>query len=105
MNKLIIFFRSIFLQLILSIVALLSWINSNEFGNLYEVDLGTCEKKIRSITHDYEGYEKEVNRLETFGTGVTSTSGFIGGSIAMGLICSVCIVMIVWLEINKKSKS
>ena len=23
----------------------------------------------------------------------------------MGVICSVCIIMIVWLEINKKSKS
>ena len=37
--------------------------------------------------------------------GTNIDAGFNGGAIAMGLICSVSIIMIVWLEINKKSKS
>ncbi len=49
-------------------------------------------------------YEKIDLPNENFGTDVATSSGFIGGSIAMGFICSVCIVMIVWIEINKKTK-
>ena len=33
-----------------------------------------------------------------------STSGFNGGAIAMGLITCVCILGVVWLEINRSKK-
>lgn len=54
------FLNSIFLQFLLSFVALISWVSS-------------------------------------------FNSEYIGGSISMGIICSVCIIMIVWIEINKKN--
>jgi uncharacterized membrane protein (DUF485 family) len=54
------FLNSIFLQFLLSFVALISWVSSFD-------------------------------------------SEYIGGSISMGIICSVCIIMIVWIEINKKN--
>ena len=83
------FLQSIFLQVILGIVAFASFEECRISGDRFEV--GTYQKGA-----DY-------NTSETVGT--TITSGFNGGTVAMGFICSVCIIMIVWLEINKKSKS
>lgn len=83
------FLQSIFLQVILGFVAFASFEECRMSGDRFEV--GTYEKGA-----DY-------NTTETVGT--TITSGFNGGTVAMGIICSVCIIMIVWLEINKKSKS
>lgn len=82
------FLQSIFLQVILSIVALFSWINCQEIGN--RASDGTYYKNYRE--------QEEL-------TGTSIDAGFNGGALAMGIICSVCIIMIVWLEINKKSKS
>ena len=83
------FTKSIFLQTLLGVVALISGLNCIELGNKYQV--GTYEKKLgRSFNY------------ETVGTSIDA--GYDGGAIAMGIICSVCIIMIVWLEINKKSK-
>lgn len=78
------FLQSIFLQVILGIVAFASFEECKMSGERFEV--GT--------------YQVEV--LETVGTSIDS--GFNGGALGMGIVCSVCIVMIVWLEINKKSK-
>ncbi len=79
-------FKSIFLQLLLGIVALASWINCHLIGNNSEG--GTY---LKSTDDDYE----------TVGTSIDA--GYNGGALAMGIICSVCIIMIVWLEINKKA--
>ena len=81
-------FKSIFLQLLLGIVAVASWINCHMIGNHSDVGI----------------YLKRTDgNNEIVGTNIDA--GFNGGAIAMGLICSVSIIMIVWLEINKKSKS
>jgi hypothetical protein len=82
------FLRSIFLQFLLSIGAIISWINCQEIGNNFIA--GTYEKEI-----DYD-------KTETVGTSIAA--GFNGGSISMGIICCVCIIMIVWIEINKKNR-
>jgi hypothetical protein len=80
-------FKSIFLQLLLGIVAVASWINCNIIGNNSEAGI----------------YHKRTeDNYESVGTSIEA--GFNGGALAMGIICSVCIIMIVWLEINKKTK-
>jgi hypothetical protein len=82
------FIQSIFLQVLLGIVAIASFVECRELG--YDYQVGT--------------YDKELNydKIETVGT--TITAGFNGGAFAMGIICSVCIIMIVWLEINKQNR-
>jgi len=82
------FIQSIFLQVLLGIVAIASFDECQQLGHRFEA--GT--------------YDKDINydKIETVGT--TITAGFNGGTVAMGIICSVCIIMIVWLEINKQSK-
>ena len=86
MKKLIASIKNYFLQIILSIIALLSWLKASEIGNIS--DVGT--------------YFKEINpNLESLRTGTNISSGYDGGALAMGIICSVCIIMIVWIEINK----
>ncbi len=82
------FIQSVFLQVLLGILAFASFEECKQLGHRFEA--GTYEKGA-----DY-------NTSETVGT--TITSGFNGGTVAMGIICSVCIVMIVWLEINKQNK-
>ncbi|WP_396141680.1 hypothetical protein [Flavobacterium sp.] len=79
-------FKSIFLQLLLSLVAVASWINCHFIGNNSEG--GTY---LKPTNDDYE----------TVGTSIDA--GYNGGALGMGIICSVCIIMIVWLEINKKA--
>tara|TARA_Y100000768_G_C23440940_1_gene434890 strand:- start:101 stop:370 length:270 start_codon:yes stop_codon:yes gene_type:complete len=83
--------KSYFLQFILSVVAAISWIEASEIGNRVssEVEDATVLKNIDS------------NEFIVGGAAVDITSGFLGGSLAMGLITSVCIVMIVLIEIKK----
>jgi hypothetical protein len=78
--------KSYFLQLILSIVAYLSWIQTIEIAN---------QRYIGKIIR---------NRSEQDIVATDVTSGLEGGALAMGLICCVCIVMVVWIENSKKSK-
>ena len=89
MRGLITYIKSYFLQFLLSIVAFFSWIESKDLGHEYHSDNGTFEK---IVDGEY------VN----FGTSVAITSGFGPGALAMGSTCCVCIVMIVWIEINKR---
>lgn len=79
--------KSNFLQILLAIVAVISWINSNEIGN--RASDGTYYKNYRE--------QEEL-------TGTSIDAGFNGGALAMGIICSVCIIMIVWLEVNKQNR-
>jgi hypothetical protein len=88
------FLQSIFLQVILGVIALVAFNESISLGEMFSSRVGTYEKNI------IENYEETV---EVVGTNIAVDSGYNGGSLSMGLICSVCIIMIVWLEINKKS--
>ncbi len=89
MKSLYLFFKAIFLQLILSIGAIISWITCYELGNEMYSDVGTYTKELA------DGSEEFV------GTNIALSTGYAGGAIAMGTICSVCIIMIVWIEVNK----
>lgn len=83
------YLQSIFLQFILSLVAIISWVNCQELGNNSEGGV----------------YDREISNALNSETVETSIeAGFNGGALAMGIICSVCIVMIVWLEIIKQNK-
>ena len=82
------FLQSIFLQVILGIVGFNAFEQCRIIGHSFEV--GTYEKGA-----DYD-------TTETVGTSIDA--GFNGGALAMGIICSVCIIMIVWLEINKQNR-
>ena len=75
----------------LSIVAFNSWEEASNLGIMSKTEVGTYSKYV-------EGGPVDV------GTSVALEAGYIGGTISMGIICSVCIIMIVWLEINKKTK-
>jgi hypothetical protein len=90
MRPIITFFKSYFLQSLLAIVALFSWVESQELGHRFMSESGTYQKEL------------PMNEYETVGTSVSITSGFTGGALAMGLISCVCIVMIVWIEIKKE---
>ena len=49
---------------------------------------------------------RQIDELQqiTGGAAVDISTGFDGGALSMGLICSVCIIMIVWIEISKAQK-
>ncbi len=81
------YIKSISLQLILAFVAVISWLN--------------C-KKLGFNTASGEVFNYQTEEFEPL---PTIDAGYNGGAIAMGIICSVCILMIVWIEINKHSKS
>ncbi len=81
------------MQSLLATVAFYSWYEAQEIGNKELTDNGTYLKELPN--GDYE----------SVGTSVAVSTGYIGGSLAMGLICSVCIIMIVWIEVNKKPQS
>jgi hypothetical protein len=85
------FFKSIFLQLILGLVSYFSWKACYDLG---------------FSTHSQTGTYVENTFAEAVkGTDVALSTGYTGGAIAMGAISSICIVMIVWIEVNKsKSK-
>ena len=86
MKKLINGIKRHFLQFILSGVAITSWIMSYSFG--LEYAMGNIPK---SSDDTYQP--------------TSVTAGYDGGAISMGIICSVCIIMIVWIEINKSKFS
>ncbi len=90
------FLKSIFLQFILLIAAFNCWEEALRLGNEETSRFGTYTKEVKMDSFPYRSHE------EDFGTDVALSTGYDGGSIAMGMICSVCIIMIVWLEINKK---
>jgi hypothetical protein len=75
------------LQFRLSIIALLSWFQVYTIG------------RRTSAGNTLTGSQEEFIYSAT-----DITSGYNGGALAMGFICCVCIVMIVWIEINKKTK-
>lgn len=90
MRPIITFTKSYFLQFLLSLVALFSWVESQELGHRFMSESGTYQKEL------------PMGGDETIGTSVSISSGFTGGTLAMGLITCVCIVMIVWIEIKKE---
>ena len=92
MKKILDFIKPYLLQLILAVVACISWVQVNHFGNRVYSGKGIFE------------YPNHLRKKEVL-TDVDVTSGFDGGALAMGLICCVCIIMIVWIEINKSTKS
>ena len=86
--------KSYLLQIILAIVATLSWLESSSIGN-------------RSASLEEDGVAiKQIDELQQIsgGAAVDISTGFNGGTLSMGLICSVCIVMIVWIEISKAQR-
>jgi hypothetical protein len=91
MKSLYLIFKSIFLQLILSIVSIISWMTCYDLGNEMYSEAGTYTKELA------DGSEVFV------GTNIALSAGYTGGAIAMGIICSVCIIMIVWIEVNKSN--
>lgn len=91
MKKILVFLKSLILQIVLTIVGYFSWIKTCEIGDKSEV--GTYNK------YPLKDFDKNY---QVFGTDVTS--GFDGGALGMGMICSICIIMVVWIEINNKSK-
>ena len=90
MKSILNYIKSYTLQVLLAITAFFSWIETKTIGDSYNSASGVYEKQING-----EGID--------VGTSVAVTSGYTGGALAMGLICCVCIVTIVWIEINKKS--
>ena len=88
------FLKSIFLQVLLSYIAFVSWEKVDYFGN----------KTFRSVGFFDENGGRDYDYLKPIATDVDVASGFDGGALAMGLVCCVCIIMIVWTEINKKPK-
>tara|TARA_B110000858_G_C17675479_1_gene413993 strand:+ start:159 stop:485 length:327 start_codon:yes stop_codon:yes gene_type:complete len=85
MKKLIASIKNNFLQIILSIIACLSWLESSEMGR---------NGRDGSFQPDWQDGNSPL-------IGTDISTGFDGGALAMGIICSVCIIMIVWIEINK----
>jgi len=92
MKKIIRFIGSYFLQSLLAIVAFFSWEKALYFGGKTLQKTGMFDK---NNNYDYQNLTA---------TDVDVTAGFDGGALAMGLICCVCIIMIVWIETNKKPK-
>jgi hypothetical protein len=90
MNKIISFISSHILQSLLAIVAFYSWTHVIELGSKTYGQAG------KIIT--------DLDNLVFTPTDVDVAAGFEGGALAMGLVCCVCIIMIVWLEINKNPK-
>ena len=91
LSSVLCFIKSYFLQALLSVVAFLSFENAYNLGERIYSQAGT--------------YAKYSNDRSRTGTDIAVSTGFDGGSLAMGMICCVCIIMIVWIEINKKPKS
>ena len=94
MKKIIRFIGSYFLQSLLAIVAFSSWEKALYLGGRTLQKSGFFDK---NALNDY-------GNPNFIPTDVDVTAGFDGGALAMGLICCVCIIMIVWIEINKKPK-
>ena len=85
MKSILNYIKSYTLQVLLAITAFFSWGETQSIGTLFNGQIG-------------QFYRDGVG----IGTSVAVTSGYTGGALAMGFICCMCIVMIVWLEIAKK---
>lgn len=87
------FLNSIFLELLLSFVGIVSWIQTETLGS----------KWISEIEDGFSYKFASINNKEAIigGASVDITSGFDGGALAMGLITCICIFGIVWIQINK----
>lgn len=104
MNKVLKFIKSYFLQFVLAIVAMLSFAEVEDIGYRYTSEVGTYETvEYNKLTSGSFGHEREYysSNPKTAGTSVALSTGYSASAISMGLICSVCIVMIVWIEIRK----
>lgn len=88
------FINSIFLQLILSYVAFITWEEAIRIGEMEDYIVEQGKEYIKSGR-----FEKIVR--STSDVSVAITSGYNGGAIAMGLVSCVCILGVVWLQINK----
>ena len=88
------YIKSYLLQTLLALAATLSWLESSSIGN-----------KRASVVEDGVAVS-QIDELQLIagGAAVDISTGFNGGALSMGLICSVCILMIVWIEISKSSK-
>jgi hypothetical protein len=78
--------------------AILGWVAFFSFDSAYE--LGHRTYAVEGSYQRGVGFGTNGAESETGNNYVIST-GFIGGSIAMGLICSTCILMIAMIEIQK----
>ena len=83
------FCNSIFLQTLLLIFAYISWEKAIELGSETKESSGYFFKNFRQVTSPLMRTDNDV------------TAGFDGGALAMGLITSMCIFGIVWLQVNK----
>ena len=92
-KKFFYFIKSYFLQAVLAFLAYLSFETATELGFKSASATGKFQK--------YRGNSRDAYDA----TDVAISTGFEGGAMAMGLICSTCIIMIVWLEISKPKKS
>ena len=89
------FLKSIFIQVLLSYIAFISWEKVDYFGKKIFKAVGLFDK------NGLRDYDTNPNLIAT---DVDVAAGFDGGALAMGLVCCVCIIMIVWIEINKTAK-
>ena len=87
------FLNSIFLEIILTVVGIFSWQQTNDIGN----------KWVSKVADGKHSVLKNLEDIKTMvgGASVHTSSGFDGGSLAMGLITCMCIYGIVWLQIKK----
>ena len=79
------FVQSYFLQALLSVIALGASDQAYRFGNRTYWNVGTYKEGFSEIATD-----------------IAVSTGFNGGAISMGLIASMCIFGIVWIEISKQ---
>jgi hypothetical protein len=91
MKKIFKISKSYFLQTLLLTVAIISYLNADEIGRNEYSQSGTY-------------LEDRNNRNSIKATSISVSTGYTGGAISMGLICSASIVMIVWIEMNKQRK-
>jgi hypothetical protein len=90
MKKILVVFKSYFLQFLIGILAIASYQEAILLGETWEDSNGIYYKE------RYDQYEGKANP-----TSVAITSGFQGGAIAMGLICSTCLIAFTLIEVNK----
>ena len=83
--------RIVWLQFVLAGVAAFAFQQSIEFGEEAYSKEGTYTKLI-------DGEYTEV------GTDVAVTAGYNGGAISMGLVCCVCIFLVIWIEVHKSKR-
>ena len=84
------FINSIFFQLLLSVVAYNSWKMAIRLGSKTKTADGVFDVNWdNGLNSDY------------ISTDVDVTAGFDGGAIAMGLVSCVCILGVVWIQVNK----